>query len=58
MKGGIAMQVDLMDVRLDEKKLSYAVHETVGEYVGDEGVKINNPKIAIHRRNMGDVSNK
>lgn len=41
------MQVDLMDVRLDEKKLPYAVHETVGEYVGDEGVKINNPKIAV-----------
>ena len=31
VKGGIDMQIDLMDVRLDEKRLPYAVHETVGE---------------------------
>lgn len=41
------MQIDLMDVRLDEKRLPYAVHETVGEYVGDENVKISNPQIAV-----------
>lgn len=47
VKEGIDMQIDLMDVRLDEKRLPYVVHETVGEYVGDEDIKISNPQIAV-----------
>lgn len=36
MKGGVEMQMDFMDVRLDDKKLPYAVHKAVEEYAGDK----------------------
>ncbi|MDE5818549.1 MAG: JAB domain-containing protein, partial [Lachnospiraceae bacterium] len=41
------MQADFMDVRLDDKKLPYAVHKAVGEYVGDQGIRIKNPQTAV-----------
>lgn len=41
------MKVDLMDVRLDEKKLPYAVRETAGEYLGDSRMKMNNPETVV-----------
>ncbi|MBD5511343.1 MAG: hypothetical protein HDR08_08855 [Lachnospiraceae bacterium] len=41
------MQMDFMDVRLDDKKLPYAVHKAVGEYAGDQGIRIKNPQTAV-----------
>lgn len=41
------MQSDFMDVRLDDKKLPYAVHKAVGEYAGDQGIRIKNPQTAV-----------
>ena len=41
------MQMDFMDVRLDEKKLPYAVHKAVGVYAGDRGIRIKNPQTAV-----------
>ncbi|MBD5498402.1 MAG: hypothetical protein HDR11_11650 [Lachnospiraceae bacterium] len=41
------MQMDFMDVRLDDKKLPYAVHKAVGEYAGDRGIRIKNPQTAV-----------
>lgn len=41
------MQMDFMDVRLDGKKLPYAVHKAVGEYAGDQGIRIKNPQTAV-----------
>lgn len=47
MKGGVEIQMDFMDVRLNDKKLPYAVHKAVGEYVGDQGIRIKNPQTAV-----------
>lgn len=41
------MQINLMDVRLDQQKRPYAVHETIREYGDESIVKINNPGNAV-----------
>lgn len=45
MKEVTAMNIDVVDVRLDERKLAYLVSETVaeyrGEYVGEQQLKVN-----------------
>jgi len=51
LKGGMVMQVNLMDVRLDKRRLPYVVHEVVGEYAGEKEVRIDNPEIAVHMLN-------
>ena len=48
MKEVTAMNIDVVDVRLDERKLPYLVSETVaeyrGEYVGEQQLKVNSPE--------------
>ena len=51
MKGGIKVQINFMDVRLDERRLPYAVHEAVEGYVGDCGMRIRTPESAVQMLN-------
>ena len=45
------MNIDVVDVRLDERKLPYLVSETVaeyrGEYVGEQRLKVNSPEKVV-----------
>ena len=46
------MNIDVVDVRLDERKLPYLVSETVaeyrGEYVGEQQLKVNSPEKVVN----------
>ena len=46
------MNIDVVDVRLDERKLPYLVGETVaeyrGEYVGEQQLKVNSPEKVVN----------
>ena len=46
------MNIDVVDVRLDERKLPYLVSETVaeyrGEYVGEQRLKVNSPEKVVN----------
>lgn len=46
------MNIDVVDVRLDERKLAYFVSETVaeyrGEYVGEQQLKVNSPEKVVN----------
>lgn len=52
MKEVTAMNIDVVDVRLDERKLPYLVSETVaeyrGEYVGEQQLKVNSPEKVVN----------
>ena len=52
MKEVTAMNIDVVDVRLDERKLPYLVSETVaeyrGEYVGEQRLKVNSPEKVVN----------
>ena len=66
MKEVTAMNIDVVDVRLDERKLPYLVSETVaeyrGEYVGEQRLKVNSPEKVVnvlnnvfHMKDFSDV---
>ena len=46
------MNIDVVDVRLDERKLPYLVSETVAEYrggyVGEQRLKVNSPEKVVN----------
>lgn len=52
MKEVTAMNIDVVDVRLDERKLPYLVSETVAEYrggyVGEQRLKVNSPEKVVN----------
>lgn len=52
MKEVTTMNIDVVDVRLDERKLPYLVSETVAEYrggyVGEQRLKVNSPEKVVN----------